>query len=335
MYLMDSIIECAERARVSRMMRHPIIGIFPIMQRKLDGCPRFMFDDASIHTAVELTLGRPKVLKEAMDHLRIPYTKMWVEWNEAGRQKLRDTFGAQDKELTTPLRPLPRRLGFLLEVDDTGRKGTATWAWSSHVKGEDEPPNICPISPFFDLDEKYPQDNHIIKNFLTANIANLWKDNPIQLEALLGIWETSLHKPSDWGITFLAQSEASYMSTQQRLSHYYADVYGEYIMIWACLMLLTSSKKILELKPVDMSWLNKKRAKKGVTPKLDHTMVCLHVNQEIHIHQQGVPLGHERKSPRIHMVSSYLARRGNKHWIVQPYWRGSGEVISRHVKVKT
>jgi hypothetical protein len=334
MYLMDAMTETAVRARNAGMLKNPVIGIFPMMTRKLEGCPRYLFDEKSIHTAVELTLGRPKVLKEAMNHLIIPYPKLWVEWPEAGRQKLRDTFGPNDKELTTPDRPLPKRLGFLLECDETGRKGTATWVWNNHLMGEGEPPNISPISPFFDLDGDFEQDDYITKNFLAANLSSLWKDNPIQQKALQSIWNTSVHRPSEWGYSFLGHTIDSPKNVKARMSHFYADVYGEYIMIWAILLLLTSSKKVLELKPVDMGWLNKKRIKKGDVPKLDYTVVTRHLNEQLRITQQGAPLGYTRKSPRVHIVSSYLARRGKLHWVVEPYWRGSGDIISRHVKVK-
>jgi hypothetical protein len=332
MYLMDTIIEVAHRVRDMKMTRNLTVGIFPIMERKLQGCPRYLFDEKSIHTAVELTLGRPKVLREAMNHLIIPYPKLWVEWPESGRQKLRETFGPNEAGINDPSRPLPTRLGFYLESD--GRKGTATWVWNNHLMNEGEPPNIAPISPFFDLDGDFPQDDYIVNNFLAANIAALWKNNQIQLEALQGIWRTAQHKPSDWGYSFLGELLGNSVKSKRALSYLYADVYGEYIMIWSILMLLTSSKKIIELKPVDMSELNKRRIKKGNVPKLDHTMVYMHINPQLVQHQQRAPLDYKRKSPRIHLVSHYLARRGNKHWIVQPYWRGSGEVVSRHIKVK-
>jgi hypothetical protein len=331
MYLMDSIIETSYRIRKAGLLRHHLLGVFPILERKLIGCPRFLFDDNSIHTAVELTLGRPKVLREAMQHLVIPYSKLWVEWPETGRQKLRDTFS--DGEMD-PGRPIPTRIGFLLEVDETGRIGTATWAWTNKLMGEDDAPNVCPISPFFDLDSNFKQPDNYTIGFLDANLAQMWKNNPIQLGALLSIWSTALHKPSDWGINYLAQSIDMGYSNKRSIANFYADVYGEYIMIWSILMLLTSSKKIIELKPIDYGKLNVARQKKGKVPLLNHTVVSMHINKEIHIHQQNVPFGYNRKSPRIHMVSSYLARRGDKHWIVQPYWRGKGEIISRHIHVK-
>lgn len=335
MYLMDSIIETASEVHKRKMYKHPVLSIFPTMESKLNGCPRYLFDEAAIHTAVELTLGRPKVLKEAMDHLRIPYSKIWIEWPESGRKKLRETFGPNEAGTDDPRRPLPNRLGFLLESDETGRKGMATWVWNNNVIKDYNAPNIAPISPFFDLDAEYPQDNYIVRNFLAANLAQLWIDKPIQLEALQKIWRTSQHGPSDWGYEFLNNELGSYLyGKDQRISHFYADVYGEYIMIWAVMMLLTSSKKIVEYEKIDNTKWNKARAKQGKAPKLDHTVVTMYVGSETVIHQQGMPLGYTRKSPRIHMVSSYLNRRGDKHWIVQPFWRGKGEIISRHVKVK-
>jgi hypothetical protein len=339
MYLMDHIVETVYEAKKRRLLNHPVLSIFPELEEKLKGCPRFLFDENSIHTAVELTLGRPKVLREAMEHLRIPYTKMWIEWPESGREKLRQTFSIDAYEY--PNRPLPTRLGFLIESDEKGRKGMVTWVWNNHFIKKGEPPNVSPISPFFDLDFDYSKiaSPTFVKSFLDANLANIWKDNKIQLEALLSIWNTSHHKPSEWGAKFINLPTPRdpifyYGNNDRRIANFYADVYGEYIMIWSCLLLLTSSKKIVQLEDVDMSDLNRIRRRMDKPQKLDHTNVTIYINENTHTHTQGQPLGFTRKSPRIHMVSSYLARRGDKHWVVMPYWRGKGEVISRHIKVK-
>jgi hypothetical protein len=34
------------------------------------------------------------------------------------------------------------------------------------------------------------------------------------------------------------------------------------------------------------------------------------------------------------MVSSYLNRRNDKHWVVQPFMRGSGDIIHRQINVR-
>jgi hypothetical protein len=331
---MDVILEYSDAVRKQHKTDHPVLKVFPHLEDRFQGCPKFLFDEHSIHTAVELTLGRPKVLKEAMNNLRIPYPKMWIEWPEIGRQKLRDTLAPHERY--NAARPLPTKIGFLIEADEKGRKGIVTWAWTNLSMGDDDPPNVCPISQFFDLDANFPQDMRHFNNFLQANLANIWKDKPIQVEALKDIWRTSIHKPSDWGEGYLKfyGTKPGY-NDQFILDNLYADVYGEYIMVWSVLMLLTSSKKIVNLEKVDYGKLNVARQKKGKFPLANYTRVTMHLSEEARMSQQGVPLGFTRKSPRIHMVSSYLGVRGNKHWIVQPYWRGKGDIVSRHIHVRT
>src|SRR5215467_8274119 len=162
MYLMDCIADSALaiRQQGKRPKTDPLLKIFPQLDEKLKGTPRFLLDENAIHTAVELTLGRPKVLLEAMRHLVIPWPRVWIEWPESGRQKLRDEFEDENKGWTGMDRPLPTKLGFFLEcTSDSGRQGTATWAWTSpaHNLITGNWPNIAPISPYFDLDARLEQ----------------------------------------------------------------------------------------------------------------------------------------------------------------------------------
>jgi hypothetical protein len=120
----------------------------------------------------------------------------------------------------------------------------------------------------------------------------------------------------------------------ERYAHCLADVYGEYIEIWSVMMLLTASRKAVDYRPVDRGRLNKSRRKKHEVPLLDHTEVILHITRPGMAGPVRAPLGYSRKSPRIHMVSRYLARRGDKHWIVEPYLRGSGSPVERHIHVR-
>jgi hypothetical protein len=335
MYLMDSLAETAAWIRQKKREKDLPLAIFPDLHDRMQGAPRFLFDEASTRTMVEVTLGRPKVLLEAMAHCRIPYPVMWVEWDEKARQRLREIFGHRP----TADRPLPDRTGFLVEAEPGGRAGWAVWLWDSSTGPLAEEsrrlfntqvPNIGPIGARFDLDQRFEQSNARLQGLLRGNLARVWKGNPIQLEALLRIWQTAEHQPwREWGSRYVAR-----FLDPLALAHSYADVYGEYIMIWAAVMLLTASRPIIDRRPVSMAKLNKARAKRQLPPRLDHTVVTLHLDQAAAEARRRAPLGYTRKSPRVHLVSSYLARRSDKHWIVQPYWRGEGEVISRHVHVR-
>ena len=66
---------------------------------------------------------------------------------------------------------------------------------------------------------------------------------------------------------------------EDALAHSYADVYGEYIMIWAAIMMLTASRPIIDCQPVDLTRLNRARGKRGEPPRLDHTRVTLHLQR--------------------------------------------------------
>jgi hypothetical protein len=323
---MDALVDTAGWVTKGKGQNHPTIGIYPLLAEKLKGTPRFLLDDNAIHTAAELTLGRPKVLLEAMGYIRVPYPAMWIEWSESGRANLRAKFPDHSR-YELPERPIPKRVGFLLETED-GRKGQATWVWESPIEPpEINVPNIGFISPYFDLDTHFPLRGDRAAGIMAGNLAHLWSDNPIQLAALRGIWETAEHKPSPWGAHQIA-------SHPYQINAAYADVVGEYIMIWSIMMLLTSSRKIIDLTPVELTRLNRARVKRNKPPLLDHTRVTIHLSNAERENRAYAPLGYARKSPRVHMVSRYLARRGNKHWIVEPYWRGSGETIARHVSVK-
>jgi hypothetical protein len=339
MYLMDTLANAALLVRNAHLPDDPLLKIFPAIDQQLKGTPRFLLDENAIHTAVELTLGRPKVLLEAMRHLRVPYPRLWCEWPESGREKLRQTFG--DQGYIGPDRPLPKRLGFLLEcTDETGRRGMVTWIWTSPAHEELSErefggsfPNVAPISPFFDLDARLEQPSNRIAGFLRGNLCRLWQDNPVQLEALFDIWRTAQHAPSDWGNEYCALLHERGV-LDLHLPNMWADVYGEYIIIWAILLMLTSSRKTVEYHAVDRSRINKLRRQRKQSLLWDHTEVTVYLGQQHVVGERRQPLGYQRKSPRVHLVSSYLNRRGDKHWVTVPFFRGSGDMIHRQINVR-
>lgn len=337
MYLMDEIVGFADMMKIDQrlshpVLSHPVLSIFPELKQKLIGTPRFLLSNDAIRAAVEISLSRPKIILESLAHLRIPYNRLWIEWDESGREKLRETFRG-DSPIETPDRPLPSHIGFLIETKEGGRSGTVTWAWN--VKDSDTP-NIAPITAYFDLDQDIEQPVERILGLERANLATLWNDNPVQKEALLAIWRTAIHKPSPWGEKFI-QTMLNRASLQDQLAHYFSDVFGEYITIWSIMLLLTTSRKAVDYIQVDRSKLNKSRIKSRNPSKtllLDHTQVVLHFDKHT-AQQTHMPQSYQRKSPRVHVVSSYLARRGDKHWLVSPYIRGQGEWVTRHVHVKS
>jgi hypothetical protein len=329
LHLMDAISATASRVDAMDIYaRDPTLRIFPDLRDRMRLAPRYLLDDHVLRSSAELGLGRPSVFREAMRHLVIPYPRLWVEWHETSRDLLRRRL--HEDRVTDPLKPIPIRLGFLLTCDPEsgGRRGCVTWVWESpHASKLLHVPDISPYEVRFDLDARIEQPRDLVEGLGRAKLAQLWTDNAVQSEALRDIWRTAEHVPSKWGQGWLNSLTAD----QQRFL--LADVYGEYIEIWALMLLLTSSRPTVEYRQVDLSRLNKARAKKRETPLLDHTTVTMHTSHRMIGERRSVPLGRRRASPRLHMVSSYLGRRGDKHWLVSPYQRGSGTAVERHVRV--
>jgi len=332
LYLMDAVANMATSVKLSQLTKDTsILDIYPNLVERMKHAPRFLMDATAMQASVELSLGRPKVIREAMEYCHIPYREMWIEWQEDHRIKLQEVV-SNFIPLTEPGRTLPQRIGFLIESEQGGRKGVITWAWTSPGVSMDkiDIPHVSPIVAYFDLDGRYDTD---IFN-ATLTIRHLWNDNPVQLESLYDIWRTAQHGPSEWGTRFLRDVCKTEDQLMYRMREFYRDVYGEYITAWTIMLLLTASRPTVDYTKVDCTKLNKARLKRRQTPLYDYTEVTMHVREQPAAGPSRQPLDHTRKSPRIHYVSRYLARRGDKHWICEPYIRGRGEWVTRHTHVK-
>ena len=174
---------------------------------------------------------------------------------------------------------------------------------------------------------RIPQEFGLLEGLKNATLGQLWKDSPVQLEALCDIWRTARHVPSAWGSRWLNH----YGKGAERF--FLSDIFGELIGVYAILLILTASRPTVEYKSVDQSKINKVRAKKRVSLLFDHIEVTMNTKYKTVQQRQGSPLNHARKSPRIHVVSSHLVVHNGHHSIVQPYIRGSGDTVERHIKV--
>lgn len=240
------------------------------------------------------------------------------------------------------LRPIPQRFGFLIEAEpgDNNKKGLRqgkiTWAWNTNMLKSDilpdYVPNVSAVNTYFNLDrDDYSLD--YLKRF-PLRITNVWRDNPVQHGAVFDIWRTCRHVMAEEGDALIRySSDRTALSLQLTEDLFFSDVIGEYIMVWACLILLTT-RQTVNYRTVDTAVLNKARSKKGKPLLLDHQTVHINLSGN-NVGRHHRPLGFTRKSPRIHMVSSYpYLRRSGEYGIVLPYIRGSGTTMpARKIKV--
>ena len=93
MRLMDDVAATAAAVASARVGGgEGALGIFTDLDRRMRLCPRFLLDEHVVRSSIELSLGRPTVFREAMRHIRLPYERLFVEWPEAYRERLRQDF---------------------------------------------------------------------------------------------------------------------------------------------------------------------------------------------------------------------------------------------------
>ena len=74
-YLMDDLMGAAQAVRRSGS-NHPLTQGYKVIAEKLAGVPRFLLDEAAARTTVEIGLGRPRVLVDALKTLRETYSSI-------------------------------------------------------------------------------------------------------------------------------------------------------------------------------------------------------------------------------------------------------------------
>jgi hypothetical protein len=328
MLLMDSVFQAGSLLR--SVSSDPTAAMYVALADKLAprrGPPpqRFVFDQRAATMATELTVGRPKPFREVLNSIILPYSGLWLEWEDRHRETLRKRF--PQNPIMAELRPLPERFGFYVEAIPGGnyRQGRITWVWTQRMGTKrrlmgalnlDDMPNVSGVTTVFDLDQEWPID--LIDRYPLL-LADIWADNPIQNEAFHAIWRTATYEVNEEAIEMYGKGEFI-------RSMMFADVVGEYIMFWACMLVLknlvdsrNSTRTRTTSKPVLMERLNRQRLRQEKFPLLDHRVVS--ITEGVVPSRSRSPLDYRRKSPHIHLVSHYLGRHGK---IVFPYTRGFG-----------
>jgi hypothetical protein len=105
-----------------------IAKIAPVIRK----AERFNLDEDVMAAAFNVAKSRPSSLLAAYPLCRLPYPTMWIEWECDARSAFVDD--------ATPDRPMPWRMGCLIEDAGLGsnQAGVMTWLWAHRPKPGDE-----------------------------------------------------------------------------------------------------------------------------------------------------------------------------------------------------
>src|SRR5215471_6335411 len=101
--------------------------------------------------------SRPSSLLSAIDMIRSPYQRTWVEWSPSEREGNRDNFAIFEHE-----KPMPKRVGALIWTDEKCSRGFMILAWE-HKDGS---LMMCPLGVIFNWDSG--DGTPVIEQYLTS-----------------------------------------------------------------------------------------------------------------------------------------------------------------------
>lgn len=283
---------------------------------------------------------RPSSIVSALPFSRPPFPTTWVEWVCA---EVAPTLEGRDPP--TFNKPMPRRMGALIE--DVGVDGVAgvTWAWSHPEFGL----NICPISAFQSwvpgalnrLAGIAAQMAHSIGDALRiadhykaisvqdaktiAQGAPAWKacrDNPVELNAIVELskWEAITASPHCRKMVDMFRRRATpeqFRSAEQSWSE---DLQGEPAFLRAFLILLNTKNGAVTERE-NLSRLNGARQKSG-KPKLREFQIT-RLALSRHASRSAVSLGATREQIRQHYVRGHFKVRKSGVFWWSPFVRGN------------
>ena len=282
---------------------------------------RYVLDDVVAAFAAQTAFGDPDRFGHCIELLRLPAARFWVEWCEHGRRAVMAQLG-----LTTALAAATAggRAGALIESDDSGRRGTISFAWTTGP--HDTEGTLAPLVVDFDLDDPDFRARKIPDAVTRGAEVN---GAPALTHFLRHV---RFRLRCDWR-DYYARTAPTPQAFTAALDANIGQVVAAIPFLLAfCLGL--SARNALTLAPSALDRLNKSRRQHGRAPLLDHIEVTARFGGA----RASGGAASARADARLHFVCGHLVRRGQQIFWRRPHLRGNaarGAIIARNIQVRS
>ena len=345
-------------------------GMFSRMCDGLREAQRFELSDDVARAGYNLTKSKPTTLLSALPLCRAPYRKIWLEW----RGGLTTGMVKPEFKRDPAFAPDPLKQGCLIETDESGQRGTMTFAWIHKARPDrvgDEfytPVNICPLGSLFNWDRdadvagdanddmcrRYPTNasrqtpqatferllylrysrqlsDDDAKAWMQRSVFKDWgrfADMPQERDALreLGRHQTPFVAPCALGFFRWCAQEA--IRSERTINAFFndvvrtsweSDIEGEPPFAETIIAMM-NSRNAVEHRPVDLSGLNKARAKRGRSLFLPYKTTHLQLSQaQTRAFRAGLLSREEAGQHRVR--GHFKIRKTGIYWW-HPFFRG-------------
>jgi hypothetical protein len=289
-------------------------------------CPlRLVLSDELVRICIELAYSEGDELSGCLDLLHLPAEQLWIEWSEpARREALRrvipECVDLDDSDV--------ERSGVLISAASSGRSGSLRTFFLTRVeRGE---PVVAALETLLDLDGSGAPG--VLETVLKGGVVGVCDMQNAHLNDLLRCARFRLD--SAWQ-RYYASVVGSPALGAHVVRLLIAGVAFDIPMLLALFLLMTIRADLVQ-RAVKPERLNRKRAKFGRPPLLEHVEVSSPLFVQAAYHDPEQPAS-ARSAPRFHHVRGHIVRRRNTVYWRGPHWRGHlrlGQVRSRTVELR-
>jgi hypothetical protein len=279
-------------------------------------CPlRYVIGDDLTRACAELAFADGARLAGCLDLVRVPASRLWVEWNDEIHHRVIHEVGATAR---FDAGSQGRRVGALLESVPDGRRAVARTFWGHSGATDDSEVFLSPVETHIHLaGADAPADG--TDRFLSGGFVSVTDTADDSVATLLGHLRFRLDER--WGRLY-RRAPASAAEKRRVLETTLSAVSWDAPFLLAFFLLL-AAKDATQSVSVSRAAINRKRCAKGHRPLLDH----VEVRASLEALSLPDPAGNgasARQSPRLHHVRGHLVRRASRVFWRIPHLRGSG-----------
>lgn len=328
--LYDQFVQFPSSPEARRLPRELAI-VYEDIASTLKECPRFVLDRNATLMIHNVSISSPYSMLSAFDICRLPYPKMWIEFDYSHRDEWLKALAAggyavAKHDEASP----PSRLGFLIEAqDDEGRVIEVLPLWS-HPLSEPVGLNYCHLALRIDMRPDFVPTEEELKRARQMSIRDEksnWERTPRDTEAMIElstrtdaveparmkhIWDRMRGTPTERKIEELARF----------------DLRAEWSVSIALLVVLNSRNLIDYGEETDMTKLNKARTKRGKPPLLSHREIVLDLSKVQKRRISGDGMG-DRAASQAHLVRGHIKVRKTGAFWWSSHVRGEGAEIRK------
>jgi hypothetical protein len=312
--------------------RQPISVTGPAdFAHQVSQCPlRYVLEDDLTRTAAHLAFAEGDRLASCLDLVRIPATRLWVEWSDEIHKKAIYEADMADFDADSH----GRRVGVLLEATSCGRAGIARTFWSEAPDRDLPAVTLSPLETHIDLRD-LPRAGAGAGAAaagggpLGGSFVRVTDDGNPAMDALLG--NVRFRFDPRWAAYYRAAARTE-ESQHAALTGSLSAVARDVPLLLAFFLLLNARDATSSMR-IGRETVNLKRQRLGRAPLLDHIEVRASLDR---LGSAADPDGSRggRRTPRLHHVRGHLVRRGSDVFWRSPHLRGRasfGAVRSRTV----